>query len=157
MEHFNHTLKDEIFTYQSQNSTYPESLVRDLLVQITSALDFLQLSYFAHGAICPSNIFVTTDNKYKLYFVGEFMYKTEKGLNSNIMHILDYLSPRMRSYVANAFVNGHLSNKVNHDKYKSDIFLLGMTLLHVATLKDIQGLNATKKRGRTNGQSSGLQ
>lgn len=141
MEHFDHTLQEQLVTRQREHHRFSETRLRDIMRQLFDAVGFLHLNKVAHAGICPSNIFITRDHKYKLCFIGEPVFKTEMGLNPNALILLDYMSPRLRATLTSALVSGNFPSKLLHDKFKSDIFSLGLISLQMTSLKEIQSLN----------------
>jgi len=143
MEHFTHTLRDELIIRKNENKPFSERNIRSLLSQMVEALDVLHSSNFCYGSLNPSNIYVTADGQYKLCFVGEPFYKTEVGINPAMLNMLEYMSPKQRLNLSSILINGNFNCKIMFDKFKADIFGLGLVVLQMLSLKDIMNLNIT--------------
>ena len=148
MDHIEHTLRDELILRQREYIPYSELQLRKFLADMVDALNFLKNKNLGHGSICPANIYVTADNKYKLCFIGETMIDTDTGINPNTLMFMEYMAPQLRSNFAAVFMNGEISEDVPSDKYKCDIFSLGLVFLQMASLKDVCNLNIPKAEGQ---------
>ena len=102
-----------------------------------TACAHLESTEEAHGDIRPYNIFACGDSEYKIVdprlFSGghlPFEYTLESRLENKARHY----SPLVFSSL------GQTSKKapIQHDKYKSDVFSLGLTILEAVTLKNLE-------------------
>jgi len=143
MENFTHTLRDELIIRKNENRPFSEREIRLLLCQIVEALEVLHSKNFCYGNVNPSNIYVIGHHQYKLCFVGEPFYKTETGINPSVLNMLEYMSPKQRLNLSSILINGNFNCKILYDKFKADIFGLGLVVLQMLSLKDVINFNIT--------------
>jgi serine/threonine protein kinase len=128
-------LNSDIQDHKMNQSQYPESDILLLAENLLNALSFLQKNHIAHGDIRPLNIFVQ-DDRYKL---TDPKLEIDKNSDAYLKAVLNksktLLSPQLLSKVP--------TEKLQHDdvdKFKADVFSLGVTLLSVATLTEPEDL-----------------
>jgi len=128
-------LNSDIQDHKMNNAAYTENDVLLLAENLLNALSFLQKNGIAHGDIRPINVFVQED-RYKL---TDPKLEVDKNSDAYLKAVLQktktLLSPELLAKVP--------SEKLQHgdvDKFKADVFSLGMTLLSVATLKDAEDM-----------------
>lgn len=90
----------------------------------------------AHGDIRPYNILVSVNKEYKivdnkLFHGGNLI--PYHSVTEELENKGRYFSPAIFSF----FGRKNRKDKLHHNKYKSDIFSLGMTMLELATLKKV--------------------
>lgn len=144
MQHFEHgDLEDEIKRRKRANRPFSEEELMAIIEGLLDALSMLQKNKICHRDLKPQNIFVENDVLYK---IGDFglSKKEEFGrLNSSksIVGTPIYFSP----LCAEAYLKHHLGGgmRVSHNMYKSDVFSFGLTLLRMASLSSIRGLNCS--------------
>ena len=100
----------------------------DMLRSLVSTLAYMQHSHYAHRDIKPTNIFLS-QSTIKLGDFGSAVFREDyTTYQSTIIGTLQYFSPALRKSFA-------LSQyKVVHNAYKSDMYSLGLTMLHLALL-----------------------
>ena len=142
MQHFDHgDLEDEIKKRKRANRPWTENELKKLFEGLLDALSILQKNKICHRDLKPQNIFVQSEDLYK---IGDFglSKKEEFGrLNSSrsLVGTPIYFSPLCAQAYMRHQIGGDM--RVNHNMYKSDVFSLGLTFLRMATLSSIRGLN----------------
>ena len=144
MQHFEHgDLEDEIKRRKRANRPFSEEELMSIIEGLLDALSVLQKNKICHRDLKPQNIFVENEVLYK---IGDFglSKKEEFGrLNSSksVVGTPIYFSP----LCAEAYLKHHLGGgmRVSHNMYKSDVFSFGLTLLRMASLSSIRGLNCS--------------
>jgi serine/threonine protein kinase len=106
-------------------------LIADDLI---TALSYFQSQGISHGDIRPFNIFYK-DQIYKLNDPSLNAQKNANGLTQAIVHgTKTYLAPELIPQVPQQ------KFEVTTDKYKADVYSLGVTLLSLATLTNSEDL-----------------
>ena len=122
----------DIISRRTASEYYTEEQLWYFLESVLSALLCLHSKGVAHGDLKPSNIFITKSGAYKI---------AEQSLLGNVMpsYALRLSGfDDVRAYLSPALVQNLARQELypKHDAFKSDIFTLGLTALHAATLAD---------------------
>ena len=134
---------------------WSEEEIWRILEEAVVALAYLQGQQLAHRDIKPHNIFLTADAHVKLGDFGASRF-TPQDESITIQGTPLYLSPKLRNAYARMLVEPALV-MVRHNVYKSDVFSLGITMLHLAGLEAPQGLGGLKGlEGRLSGAVQGV-
>ena len=132
IDYFDQDLEQEINRKKANSEYFKEGHLWCLLKSILSALEFLQQNGIAQGDLKPSNILISRLGSYKIaeqsLFGGAFSSYMQQLSGSD--GVRAYLSPSLVQNLSNQELHP------NHDAYKSDIFSLGLSVLHAATLTD---------------------
>lgn len=139
MEKLHHDLFEEIEDRRANREFIPEERLVRMIGNLIGALAYLQRKVrgrqnLAHRDLKPHNIFIDSAGNAKL---GDFGSSKEVEVVSGMaQHTMQgtplYLSPKIReAYVQ--FFNGPAS-RVAHNIYKSDVYSLGVTMVHAMTL-----------------------
>lgn len=121
---------------------WSEEEIWRILEEAVEALAYLQEQQLAHRDIKPHNIFLTADGHVKLGDFGASRF-TVMDESITIQGTPLYLSPKLRNAYAKMMAEPELVT-VRHNVYKSDVFSLGITMLHLAGLEAPQGLGGLK-------------
>ena len=133
-EYIKHDLSEEISTKIVQDAPYIEEDLWFFLYCIINALVYYKAFNVSHGDLKPSNIFISQSGVYKIVDstlfnnVSSYMqiqWNPHSNQNSNI-----YLSPNLMKSLSENLV------QPIHNVNKSDIYTLGMIVLHMATLEN---------------------
>ena len=95
-----------------------------------SAAQFLEKKKIPHGEIRPENVLLTPEGFVKLFdntLISSQTSAYARALSGNIDSLL---SPKMLASLSKK------ESKPRHDAHKSDVFALGLTILHAATLEN---------------------
>lgn len=149
MEYF--PLGDLNSLIKQQSSPFPEEKLLSFLKQLVSAFAYLEGKKVAHRDIKPENIFVKDPNTLIVGDLGSAREK-EKNYSETIAGTPMYLSPEVRlAYIEN--LQGHSSNSLRYDPYKSDVYSLGLTMLYMASLFPLKDLlNLPNLEAKTKGR-----
>lgn len=124
MEKLEGDLGQQIKRRDVQQSPFSEKELAQVLVEISDALMFAKWMGIAHRDIKPANVFVDQGH----YRLGDFGSACEVGeIDICPDGTLAYVSPEMRHWL--------LGETVEVNAYQSDVFSLGVTLLHLAKLR----------------------
>jgi len=143
LEDFDYTLYDEIVLREKTKTEFSLEEIYEFTGQMVTVLEYLQRNGFSHGDIKPSNIFINKDNVYKLCFVTEQIHPLFDDINCNVFSSYKYFAPRVRINLTTSMINCTPSHNLVHDKYKSDVFSLGICIIQMICLRDILGLNGS--------------
>ena len=128
MEMCDKDFEKEIKTRSQYYLFYTESELQSIMLQLITALAFLQKNHITHRDIKSQNILVV-NGQYKLCDFGEIRVMQREGI----------VVQRVRGselYMSPILFYGLRSKKVQvrHNTYKSDVFSLGMCLFFAAGL-----------------------
>ena len=127
MEKLNSDVGKEIKERQNSNRPFSEEELRKFLDQIGQALAFAHAKEIAHRDIKPDNVFLDEKGNFVLGDYGEFWQKHSTIDTGNQAGALAYTCPHSRSIIAGF--------NVRYNPLLSDVYSLGMTVLHMATLE----------------------
>ena len=113
-------LGHDIEDRRSTNRPYVEEELRQMLQHTASALAFAHDKKIAHRDVKPNNIFRTA-HTYKLGDFGCFFVKQDRSETNSTAGDSRYMSPQLR-------------RGTPYNPFKADVFALGASLLHMATL-----------------------
>ena len=123
----------EIKNRCQKNKMYSQKELINILIQLTSALSFLQEKNVSHRDIKPQNVLIFKNNIYKLADFGEAKKISNNHLNSQLNTIRGtelYMSPLL--------FNGMKTRQldIKHNLFKSDVYSLGLCILYACTLSN---------------------
>jgi len=136
VEYLDSDLEKEILNKKNNSLFYNEEQLCYLTESMVKSLAVLQRHSLVHGDIKPSTIFISRMGVYKIAehnIIGNVM----PGYHQRLLGFQDvrtYLSPALMENLSRAEM------KPSHNPWKSDVFSLGMTLLHAATLASCDSL-----------------
>lgn len=135
MELLERDLEADLKQRACTNNPYTEAELKAILCEVSDALLFAKLQAVAHRDIKPANLF-TSNGHYKL---GDFSSACEVNGEDDTTGdgSLNYISPEMRRVL--------LGENVQMNVYASDVFSLGITMLHLAKLSFSQQISRAWK------------
>eukprot|EP01017_Pseudomicrothorax_dubius_P005277 TRINITY_DN11294_c0_g2_i1.p1 TRINITY_DN11294_c0_g2~~TRINITY_DN11294_c0_g2_i1.p1 ORF type:complete len:350 (+),score=60.90 TRINITY_DN11294_c0_g2_i1:49-1050(+) len=127
---FQYDLQIEIEDRRRLRDPFKEKDLWTILSVVSEVCDYLRQSDIAHGNLCPRNIFVET-RKREFILIDPIVLDDAKTVHQNALFgtKITFISPAQMKSVQNR------EFEPKHDKFKSDVFSMGMTLLEAATLK----------------------
>lgn len=130
IDYLDQDFEREINARRNNSDFYTEEHLWYILESVLGALVCLHKKGIAHGDLKPSNIFISKLGSYKI---------AEQSLLGNVMpSYAQRLSgfDDVRAYLSPALVQNLSRQELypKHDAAKSDIFTLGLSVLHAATL-----------------------
>jgi len=128
---------------------YEEPELRQFLQQTASALAFAHSKGIAHRDVKPDNVFRTA-NTFKLGDFGCFFEKKLTSYTTSYAGDERYMSPQLRKACI---------RKTPYNAFKADVFALGASLLHLATLtspRPLVTLKQTYMQEKVNSQVQAL-
>jgi len=125
------SLMEDVERRARQALYYREEELWSFYLQLLDALCHLQTLGIAHRDIKPHNILLNpADNHLRICDFGfAKLIHPQAPLEGSLLFTLAYCSPAIRSARLKTGMN-----KVQHDVYKSDVFSLGMTFVHLSLL-----------------------
>jgi len=122
------TLQAQLEERISSYATYTETEILQVADSLISGLSYFQSQGFSHGDIRPANIFVSGPS-FKLSDPSLSAQKGQNALSIAILHgTKTNLAPELVPNVPQS------DFEIKTDKYKADVFSLGLTLLSLASL-----------------------
>lgn len=136
VEYLDNDLEKEIAVKKNQNNFYKEEQLWYLIENVVKALAILQKNDMVHEDIKPNSIFISKMGVYKI---------TQHNIASNSIPAYHQRLTGMsdgRTYLSPSLLANLQKYELRpkHDPWKSDVFSLGMTVLHAATLNSCDRL-----------------
>ena len=128
-------LRKDIEDRRRPNRPYTERELRQMLQHTASALTYAHNKKIAHRDVKPSNIFRTAGT-YKVGDFGCFFMNRDSSVTVSAAGDSNYMSPQLREACM---------RRSPYDAYKADVFALGASLLHMATLTSPKDSVTTKR------------
>lgn len=130
-EYIKNDLNEEMATKILEETHYLEEDLFFFLYCIITALVYYKVFNVSHGDLQPTNIFISQSGVYKI--VDHTLFNNVSSYmqiqwNPHSSHNNIYLSPDLMKSLSKDLV------QPLHNENKSDIFTLGMIVLHMATL-----------------------
>jgi serine/threonine protein kinase len=97
---------------------------------VISAAQSLEKKKIPHGEIRPENVLLTPEGFVKIFDNSLISSQTSAYARALSGNIDSLLSPKMMASLSKK------ESKPRHDAHKSDVFALGLTILHAATLEN---------------------
>lgn len=135
-------LNREVNVRKGKKLYWTEEELVTYLFQIVDALEYLQGRGVCHRDIKPHNIFLCFHNTVKLGDFGATCNTLDLSLFS-IQGTPLYLSPLLRRHYSEYLADPSVQS-FHHNPYKSDVFSLGISLIHLAKLECPKSLAVTK-------------
>jgi len=133
LEWISKDLHSEIDHRKRTNATWTEEELLKQLGALVETLAAMQSRSICHRDIKPPNLLVTHTGQVKLADFGTSKQCLQDNSAETILGTLNYLSPElMRSY-KQQMMSAQAS--VSYDPFKSDVYSLGVTLLHMSLLR----------------------
>jgi serine/threonine protein kinase len=131
IEYLEMDIEREIIKKKTEDQYYLEEQLWYVADSLAGALSVLQQNNIVHGDLKPGNILISKTGVYKIAeqsIVGNAMPSYHQRL-SGYNDVKCYLSPHLVKELQKQNL------KPKHNPYKSDVFSLGMVLLHAASLQ----------------------
>ena len=133
----------EIISRKKRNKYYTEEELLYILSNLISTLSFLQKKKISHRDLKPQNILYFGNNEYKICDFGEAKYngyKNEKNNNKETNLDFDDSNQTIRgtelymSPILFKAVKYKPNSLTKYNSFKSDVFSLGLCILHASSL-----------------------
>lgn len=132
---------DKEVTKLQTASLFKEHELIDILKQAVTILNNLHLMHMSHGSISPDNIMITNYKDQLGKLVVNLTIPFNDILKSDLLtfndnRLLKEILKKNQSFLSPPLYSMLSSNRLylKHDKYKSDVYSLGMTILYAMTL-----------------------
>ena len=139
----NGDMDEEIDKRMLHKSPWPESELLSHITQLVDAFSYLQSSNLTHGDVKPKNLYLSGDGKIKIGDFGESKQSLQALVTRTyqVAGTMIYFSPLLFSAYLDIIKGKNSSGDVRHNPIKSDVFSLGLSFLHMATLTRPTELN----------------
>lgn len=139
------SLRHEIEKRHAENKPFTQPLLCKYVTDLLSAFAHIQSKHIVHSDVKPDNVVVSTNGSLKVIDFGislhgySELFETTKTLK--VGGTIPYFSPlQLQGYLQ--FIQGiNKECTVRHNPMKSDVFALGLTFMHMASLGPPNGLN----------------
>ncbi|CAG9323268.1 unnamed protein product [Blepharisma stoltei] len=136
-------LEQDIEYRKIRNDYWPENQLLTHWTEIIDAFAYLQEMNMTHGDVKPRNLFLANNGKLKLGDFGE----SRQGMQAlvtktyQVTGTVMYFSPKLFKEYLEIIKGNNVRGDVRHNPIKSDVFSLGLTFLHMASLAKPTDLN----------------
>mmetsp|Transcript_12921 Transcript_12921/g.13024 ORF Transcript_12921/g.13024 Transcript_12921/m.13024 type:complete len:547 (+) Transcript_12921:292-1932(+) len=139
----NGDVEQDIENRRLRNNPWSET---DLMTHMTDLIDafaYLQEKNLSHGDVKPRNLFIANDGKMKIGDFGE----SRQGMHALVTRTYQvtgtviYFSPLLFKAYLEIIKGKNVSGDVRHNPIKSDVYSLGLSFLHMASLNKPIELN----------------
>ena len=139
----NGDLEEEIDKRKLRKTPWPEHELLGHMTQLVDAFAYLQESNLTHGDIKPRNLYLASDGKIKIGDFGESKQSLQALVTRTyqVAGTVIYFSPLLFSAYMDIIKGKSSNGNVRHNPIKSDVFSLGLSLLHMASLSKATELN----------------
>lgn len=132
-------LHDVLMERARNMSFFTEAELWARFSQILSALAFLEELKVAHRNVQPDNLFLSSQGEIK---VGNFNFAKEIDSNAPAVRTLLGTMPYCSPIIRECNIKNLTGEWLQHDVFKSDVYSLGMVLLHLSLLSMPQELSS---------------
>ena len=139
----NGDIEQEIEKRKLQRTPWPESELLTHIKELIDAFAYLQDHNLTHGDVKPRNLYLTSEGKIKIGDFGESKQSMQALVTQTyqVTGTVVYFSPLLFSAYLDIIKGKNLKGDVRHNPIKSDVYSLGLSLLHMASLTKPTELN----------------
>lgn len=143
----NGDIEEEIEKRKLRRAPWSENELQTHMKQLIDAFAYLQDNNLTHGDIKPKNLLLTSDGKIKIGDFGESKQSMQALVTRTyqVTGTVIYFSPLLFSAYLDIIIGKNSTGDVRHNPIKSDVFSLGLSFLHMATLAKPSDLNNWEK------------
>ena len=149
LEHFEHTLYDELGFRTNSNRPFGEKAVRKVLDGLVDALEFLQMKNIHHGNLKPSTVYIGSNHKPKVMLTGKPSITESTRPHSQESIAYNYTAPKVKGQIVESASEresvGSQNTNRESNAYKADVFSLGLIILEMMSMKSVVGLNKSNQ------------
>lgn len=139
----NGDVEQDIENRRLRNNPWAEAELMTHMTELIDAFAYLQEKNLSHGDVKPRNLFIANDGKMKIGDFGE----SRQGMHALVTRTYQvtgtviYFSPLLFKAYLEIIKGKNLSGDVRHNPIKSDVYSLGLSFLHMASLNKPIELN----------------
>ena len=136
-------IEQEIEKRKLKKNPWPEGEIMLHIGELIDAFAYLQDNNLTHGDIKPRNLYLTSVGKIKVGDFGESKQSMQALVTQTyqVAGTVVYFSPLLFSAYLDIIKGKNSRGDVRHNPIKSDVYSLGLSLLHMATLRKPTELN----------------
>jgi len=139
-EYLRRDLASEILSRAEKQEYFSEEEAWYLVNSLLSAVDYLQTRGLAHGAIHPRNVLINDEGEVKLYDTGLL---SAQSVQSKALNKQGFLAPEELEAAENP--------ELAYSQHDADLYAVGLTLLQILTLRDVETLVYEDNKVSNNG------
>lgn len=139
-EYLRRDLEAEIKSRAEKQEYFSEEEAWYLVNSLLSAVDYLQTRGLAHGAVHPRNVLINDEGEVKLYDTGLI---SAQSVQSKALNGQGFLAPEELEAAQNP--------ELVINQHDADLYAVGLTLLQILTLRDVQTLVYEENKINNNG------
>ena len=134
MEYCEIDLEEEILNRLIKKKHFSEGEVLEYSLQMIEAFGYMQEMNLAHRDVKPANLLMNGRNlKIADFGLGIQTFDVLRTGEQKCVGTLAYLSPILKEHFLTSVETGK-NLQVRHNPFKSDVYSLGLTILHMCTL-----------------------
>lgn len=139
----NGDLEQDIEYRKIRNDFWPELEILNHWSEIIDAFAYLQEKNMTHGDVKPRNLFLASNGKLKIGDFGESRQSMQALVTKTyqVTGTVMYFSPKLFKEYLEIIKGKNMRGDVRHNPIKSDVYSLGLTFLHMASLNKPSDLN----------------
>lgn len=132
----NGDMDEEINKRMLHKSPWTELEIFNHITQLIDAFAYLQAANLTHGDIKPKNLYLASDGRIKIGDFGESKQSLQVLVTRTyqVAGTVIYFSPLLFRAYLDIIKGKNSSGDVRHNPIKSDVFSLGLSFLHMASL-----------------------
>lgn len=136
-------IEQEIEKRKLKKNPWVESELMQHITEMIDAFVYLQSQNLTHGDIKPRNLYLTSAGKIKIGDFGESKQAMQALVTQTyqVTGTVVYFSPLLFNAYLDIIKGKNARGDVRHNPIKSDVYSLGLTILHMASLKKPTELN----------------
>lgn len=136
-------IEQDIEKRKLKKNPWNEGEIMGHFTQLIEAFAFMQDNNLTHGDVKPRNLYLPADGKIKIGDFGESKQSMQALVTQTyqVTGTVIYFSPLLFEAYLNIIKGKNLKGEVRHNPIKSDVFSLGLSFLHMASLNKPTELN----------------
>jgi serine/threonine protein kinase len=126
-----------------KRTPWPENELYTHITELIEAFAYLQDKNLTHGDVKPRNLYLTAQGKIKIGDFGESKQSIQALVTQTyqVTGTVVYFSPLLFNAYLDIIKGKNIKGDVRHNPIKSDVYSLGLSLLHMASLTKPTELN----------------
>lgn len=136
-------IEQDIEKRKLKKNPWTEAEILGHFAQLIDAFAFMQDNNLTHGDVKPRNLYLAADGKIKIGDFGESKQSMQALVTQTyqVTGTVIYFSPLLFEAYLNIIKGKNLKGEVRHNPIKSDVYSLGLSFLHMASLNKPTELN----------------
>ena len=150
-EYLSNTLQADMYSHSQLNCPYTEQEQLEITSSLIEGFAYMEAKGIYHRDIKPENILIDSKGVRIIDFSISTILKLGNSTSAeySVQGTPDFAAPELKTLLMNKIITGEEIRAV-YDIGKADVYSLGLTLLQVITLGDVDGFNNEEMQPRVN-------